>query len=95
MRRFGVRRFLFFVFVFVFAALTGPFCARSDAPTMTKEELRPHVSTQDFIIIDVRTSSDWKKSEYKMKGALREEPDAVKDWAGKYPKDKIIVLYCA
>lgn len=95
MRKFGMRSVFFFVFAFAATLFMCPFYAWSDVPTMTKEELKPHIGVPGFVIIDVRTSGDWKKSEYKVKGALREEPDAVKEWAPKYPKEKAIVLYCA
>lgn len=94
MRKIRAGSFLLFFSVFV-SVLFFPSFAQSDVPTMTKEELKPHLGVPGFVIIDVRTASDWKQSEYKIKGAQREEPSAVKEWASKYPKDKAIVLYCA
>ena len=94
MKKFKVGGLLLFVSVFASVLFFSVF-ARSDGPTMTKEDLKPHISVSGFVIIDVRTASDWNQSEYKIKGAVREEPNAVKDWASKYPKDKAIVLYCA
>ena len=49
-----------------------------------------------FNIIDVRTGSDWKGSEFKIQGAVRLKGDIVdfvksKGWA----KDAKIILYCA
>lgn len=82
---------LFFVLGMLFYSLYS----WSATPTMTKEELKAHLGVKDFVIIDVRTESDWKKSEHRIKGALREDPDTAKDWAPKYPKDRAIVLYCA
>ena len=49
----------------------------------------------DVIILDVRTGSDWKASEFKIKGADRASSDNVDSWAAKYAKDKTLVLYCA
>ena len=49
----------------------------------------------DVIIFDVRTGSDWKASEFKIKGAVRVSSDSVDSWAAKYAKDKTLVLYCA
>lgn len=95
MGKYGIKSLLFFLVIFAALVFVCPFYAWSDVPTMTKEELKPHIGVPGFVIIDVRTSSDWKKSDFKVKGALREEPDAVKEWASKYPKDKAIVLYCA
>jgi hypothetical protein len=95
MRKFSKGKALTLMLFFAAGVLFAPLRAWSDTPTMTKEELKAHLGVMDFVIIDVRTASDWKKAENKIKGAVREEPDAVKDWASKYPKDKAIVLYCA
>lgn len=94
MRKYRGGSLLLFISVFV-SVLFYPLFARSDVPTMTKEELKPHIGVPGFVIIDIRTTGDWEKSEYKIKGALREEPNAAQDWATKYPKAKAIVLYCA
>ena len=95
MRKFGVGSLSALILIFMAAVFLSPLYAGSDVPTMTKEELKAHIGVQGFVIIDVRKASDWKKSENKIKGAVREDPDAAKDWATKYPKDKAIVLYCA
>jgi hypothetical protein len=95
MRKFGTKKVIILMLFFAVGMLFMPLYARSDVPTMTKEELKAHSGVKDFFVIDVRTANDWKKSEYKIKGALREDPDTAKDWASKYQKDKAIVLYCA
>jgi len=67
-----------------------------DVPRMTKEELKPLLGNPDVIIIDVRSASDWKSSQEKIQGAIREDPDKrAKSWAGKYNPEKMIILYCA
>ena len=48
-----------------------------------------------MVLIDVRTESDWKKSDEKITGAIRMDPAAVDIWAATLPKDKEIILYCA
>ena len=95
MRKFGFGSLFTLIVIFVAGLLLSPLYAGSDPPTMTKEELKAHLGVQGFVIIDVRRASDWNKSENKIKGAVREDPDSAKDWATKYPKDKAIVLYCA
>lgn len=95
MGKFGVGSLFALSLIFVAGLFLSPLYAGSDAPTMTKEELKAHLGVQGFFIIDVRRASDWNKSENKIKGAVREDPDSAKDWATKYPKDKAIVLYCA
>jgi rhodanese-related sulfurtransferase len=67
----------------------------ADAARMTKDELKALLGNPDLILLDVRTGSDWKNSDSKIQGAIREEPDRINSWAQKYSKDKIVVLYCA
>jgi predicted sulfurtransferase len=67
----------------------------AEVPRMTKEELKPKLDNPDVVIVDVRVGKDWKGSEFKIKGAVRENPSEFSSWAEKYPKDKTIVLYCA
>jgi rhodanese-related sulfurtransferase len=67
----------------------------AEVPRMTKEELKAQLGNPEFVILDVRTESDWKSSQYKIQGAVREVPGTVESWRDKYPKDKTLVLYCA
>jgi hypothetical protein len=62
-------------------------------PRMTKEELKSMLDHPDVIIIDVRLDGAWNKSRWKIKGAVREDPEKVNAWAYKYPKDKTLVFY--
>ena len=48
-----------------------------------------------MVIVDVRATGDWEGSDRKIKGAVRQDPNAVGIWAASVPKDKKIVLYCA
>ncbi len=79
----------------VIVSMPTPFAAADEVPRMTKEELKPLLDNSDVVILDVRWSKDWKGSERKIKGAIREDPKRFKSWAQKYPQDKTIVLYCA
>jgi rhodanese-related sulfurtransferase len=47
----------------------------------------------EIIILDVRPEQQWKGTKLKIVGAIHEDPTAIESWAGKYPKDKTIVLY--
>ncbi|UCF85519.1 MAG: hypothetical protein JSV50_07765 [Desulfobacteraceae bacterium] len=67
----------------------------AEVPRMTKEELKSRLDDPDVVIVDVRIGKDWKGSEFKIKGAVREDPTDFSTWAEKYPKDKTLVLYCA
>jgi rhodanese-related sulfurtransferase len=67
----------------------------TDAPRITKEELKANLDSPNLIIIDVRRGTDWTGSDLKIKGAVREDPEAAESWANKYPKAKTLVFYCA
>jgi rhodanese-related sulfurtransferase len=75
------------------AFLTIAFAA--DSPRITKEELQAMLGNPDLIIIDDRAGADWTASEFKIKGAIREDPANVEAWMDKYPRDKTLVFYCA
>ena len=64
-------------------------------PRISKEEVKNMLGTPDLVLLDVRTSSQYKSSKLKIQGAVREEPEQVKSWAGKYGKEKKIILYCS
>lgn len=65
-------------------------------PRITKEEVKSMLGKPDLIILDVRAAQDWKDSEWKIKDAVREDRRGKSnEWMDKYPKDKILVLYCA
>jgi rhodanese-related sulfurtransferase len=67
----------------------------NDVPRVTKEELKEQMDEPNLVIIDVRAESDWKGSNAKIKGAVREDPKKVESWMNKYSKEKILVFYCA
>ena len=67
----------------------------AEVPRMSKEDLNAKLDDPDVVILDVRTGSDWKASEFKIKGAIRVSAKNVDSWASKYAKDKTLVLYCA
>jgi rhodanese-related sulfurtransferase len=63
-------------------------------PRVTKEELKLMLDRPDVIIVDVRVEEEWKKSEWKIKGAVREDPEKdIQSWVGRYPKGKTLVFY--
>jgi rhodanese-related sulfurtransferase len=63
-------------------------------PRITKEELKPILDNPGVIVLDVRIGDEWKKSDKKIKGAIREDPEKdFKVWALNYQKDKTIVFY--
>lgn len=63
-------------------------------PRMTKEELKSALGNPAVIVVDVRLESEWKITRWKIKGAVREDPEKdIDSWAGKYAKDKTLVFY--
>jgi rhodanese-related sulfurtransferase len=67
----------------------------ADVEKMTIEELKSMLGNPDVIIVDVRQPGDFNPSESKIRGAVREDPGAVRTWMSKYPKDKTLIFYCA
>lgn len=64
-------------------------------PRITKEEVKSMLGDQNVIILDIRLKPHWEKSEEQIPGAVYEDPTKdVKTWIHKYPKDKLIVIYC-
>jgi len=75
----------FFMTSFAFAA---------SVPTMSKDELKSILGSENLVIFDVRQGRDWSSSEFKIKNAMRvDEGDLTV--AKQYPKDHTFVLYCA
>jgi rhodanese-related sulfurtransferase len=77
------------------AVLLAAGIAVAGTPTITHEELKAKLGDPDLIIVDVRRAGHWEASDRKIAGAVREDPKDVEGWAGKYAKDKTLVLYCA
>lgn len=69
--------------------------AVAGVPTITAEELKAKLGSPDITILDVRRAAHWNASDQKIVGAVREDPEAVESWAGKYAKERTLVLYCA
>ena len=70
--------------------------SKEKTPLMTKEELRTMLGSPNVTVVDVRIEDEWKKSELKIQGAVREDPEKhVGTWADKYPKDRTLVFYCS
>lgn len=91
------RRMAFLAAAAVSLALfaVGSFSFAEEAERMTKEELKAMLGSPELVLLDIRMGRDWTASEMKIKGALREDPGKLEEWAGKYDKDKTVVLYCA
>ena len=77
------------------AAVPAATIAEAGVPLITPEELKAKLGSPDLTILDVRREAHWNTSDRKIVGAVREDPEAVESWAGKYAKEKTLVLYCA
>jgi hypothetical protein len=92
-------RHRFLPYLASFALLTAALAANCGAAPgvarMGTEELKGLLGNPAVVVVDVRTGGDWDGSKTKIQGAVRENPDAPGSWAGKYGKDKTLVLYCA
>ncbi len=83
---------LFLSFLLFFPAV--PVIAGT-APTISKEELKAQLGSENLVLLDVRSGRDWSSSEFKITGAIRSPGSDFATWSKLYPKDKTIVLYCA
>jgi rhodanese-related sulfurtransferase len=64
-------------------------------PRISIQEANQVHGNSNVIFIDVRTAKSWWRSSAKIPDAIREQPDAVEQWAPKYDKNKTLILYCA
>jgi len=60
-----------------------------------KEELLSILDERGLIIFDARYSKDWRRSDRKIRGAIRLDASEVEQLEGFYSPDQKIVLYCA
>ena len=93
MPRFNYKSGFLTCFVVIFA--TSLICLAAEIAVISKDQLREKFTRPGVIVIDVRVPHDWDSSDWKIQGAQRQLPSETKEWMGKYPKDKTIVLYCA
>ena len=93
------RNIVVVLLVGVSLALLGPglqgSLAKDSVGKITKEELKAKLNDPNVVIVDVRLGKDWKASESKITGAVRVEPPDVLSLVDKYPKETMLVFYCA
>jgi predicted sulfurtransferase len=80
------------VFALVGLSLISSFAAER-VSKIGKEKLKEMLDNPDVIILDVRNSQEWQKSEFKIKSAIRKMPKSFDSWATEFPKDTMLVLY--
>jgi len=81
-------------FIFATASSNFSFCAAEEVKKITKEKLKSLLEDGAVVVVDVRLQGHWDGSKSKIKGAVREDPNKVEAWMGKYGKDKSLVFYC-
>lgn len=66
-----------------------------EVPRVSSDYLERKLGMDGVVVVDVRTGSDWRGSELKIKTAVRGKPGKEKEWSADIPKDAEIVIYCA
>ena len=69
--------------------------AAEDPIKISIEKLKTMLDNPDLLILDVRLSQHWQKSEFKIKGAVRRRANLFDSWVNDFSHDKVVVLYCA
>ena len=77
----------------VLVSVPGPARAAEIAPIITKESLKEMLTDDDLILLDLRARPDWMSSEFRIKNAMRVDPDDLASWSDLFPKNKVLVLY--
>ena len=75
----------------------GVMAVAKDGPygELTPAELKAQLDHSDWVVVDVRSGSDWNSSEQKIKGAIRVERGEESVLSERYGKDKTFVFYCS
>ena len=76
-------------------ATTASVAIGQEIERISPEKVKARLGRPDLLIVDVRRSVDWERSNFKIKGAVREDPARVDKWISRYPRNKTIVFYCA
>lgn len=69
--------------------------AFAEVASVTIDELKAKLGDPSVIIVDSRSGSDWRGSEFKIQGVVRGETVSVAEWAAELEKTKEIIVYCA
>ena len=77
----------------ILLSISGLAGAADIAPIITKESLKEMLANDDLIILDLRAHPDWMSSEFRIKNAMRVDPDDLESWGDLFPKNKMLVLY--
>jgi rhodanese-related sulfurtransferase len=78
----------------VLTFLTSIHLFAASVPVMKKDELKSLLGSENLVILDVRSETDWSASEFKIKDAVRVDNGNL-SVIRNYPSNSIFVLYCA
>jgi hypothetical protein len=68
---------------------------RVEAPRISVHTLRKMLGEPDLLVLDLRIDRHWDRSEAKIAGAVRRDPDKVEAWKHRIDKGTRVVTYCA
>lgn len=83
------------LFIVAAIAVSSVSAQADDVPLMTVETLKSELVNENLVIVDTRTGSDWRGSEFKIPNAIRGKAGAEKTWADGLARDAKVVIYCA
>ncbi|MGM0788316.1 MAG: rhodanese-like domain-containing protein [Thermodesulfobacteriota bacterium] len=82
------------IFIAGFSAIASNVCAEDEIPGISKEEAREKLDDSGVIFLDARLAGDWQSSRFKIKGAVRADPEKTEQWLGDYEADRTYMIYC-
>jgi hypothetical protein len=92
----GIRQYIVVfiaITILVPISVSEPVWAADTVSRITKESLNAVLENDELVILDLRAQPDWTSSEFKIKKALRVDPDDFGSWADLFPKNTLLVLY--
>jgi hypothetical protein len=82
-------------FILVILIISFQVGQTEEIPRITKEEAKEILDNPHVIFLDLRAGSDWRASDMKIMGAIREDPRNLEGWIANYDRQKTYILYCA
>jgi hypothetical protein len=95
MKKSGPLSVIVFVLLLISCSLQTIPATDSRIKLIGKEELLSILDERGLIIFDSRYSKDWRRSDRKIRGAIRLDASEVEQLEGFYPPAQKIVIYCA
>lgn len=64
-----------------------------EVPRISKEEVRDLMVQPDVVLLDTRPEEEWRSGDFKLPGAVHENPLEFASWASKYSKEQMLIMY--